>query len=341
MRQENSRQNELLAKYYNLDENNKLISVFLHYEKASDILDVNIGNPNYPKFKDEALDKINSIIENSKPGYKVQINFEIEDFENFTPRNIIDSFNDTLEIKQYASRRKRQFKELAASILVLIGTLLLLLMAIFNKENFIENETNAQIFSEIIDIVAWVFIWEAASMLFLEHSEQTKFALIIRKKVSKIGIYQKNNATPLAIESSSQVFGKWENEGRIKRIGKYCTLISSFAFVFLSFYSIYSTYLNIKANDTITSVLGISLVLIFTFLIPLLAGIGGIAMFLDRNTKIRKFVGVYASFLTVIIIIGIVSSILNNNISSIVSTIFSLIIDIFYVLGYFIEKYVK
>lgn len=341
MKQENSRQNELLAKYYDLDENSKLINVFLHYEKASDILDINVGNPNYPKFQDEVLDKINSIIENSKPGYKVQINFEIEDYEDYTPRNIIDSFNDTLEMKQYSSRRKRQFKELTASILVLIGTLLLLLMAVINKENFITNETNAEIFSEIVDIVAWVFIWEAASMLFLEHSEQAKFALIIRKKVSKIGLYQKNNQIPLAVENSSQIFKKWENEGRIKRLGKYCTLISSFAFIFLAFYSIYSTYLILKANPDITSIIVYSLVLIFSFTIPLLAGLGGIAMFLGRNSKIRKVVGVYAYFLTIMIIIGIVSSILNNDLATIISSIFSLIIDIFYVLGYVVEKYVK
>lgn len=299
MKKHNSRQNELLKKYYCLNEDEKIINVSLHYDKVSDILDTSIGNPFHPQFKDEALQKINSTIENTKQGYKLAINFEINDYENYTPKNIIESFNDTLELKQYRSRRKRQIKELISSILILIGTLLLLLMAIVKQENIIENETNSEIICEIIDIIAWVFIWEAASMLFLEHSEQTIFALQIRKRVTSISLYKKGESKPLAIEQSQQVFGKWDNEGKIKRTGKYLTLISSIAYIFFAFYSIYLVQLNIKSNSNLNNVFVIILLFLTSFIIPLLAGIGGIVMYLDKNDKIKKFVGIYAIFLTI------------------------------------------
>ena len=341
MKKHNTRQNELLKKYYDLNSEQKIIDISLHYDRASDILDKSIGNPLHPQFKDEVLQKINSTILNTKQGYKLAINFEINDYENYTPKNIIESFNDTLELKQYASRKKRQVKELISSILILIGTLLLLLMAIVKQKNIIVDETNNEIVCEIIDIIAWVFIWEAATMLFLEHSEQTIFALQIRKRVTSISFYKKGEIIPLEKEPSPQIFCKWDNEGKIKRIGKYFTLISSVSFIFFAFYSIYLVHQNIKNNQIPNNLIIITLLFIFSFLIPLLAGAGGIAMYLDKTEKIRNFVGIYTIFMTILIIIGIISSIIRNNSHSIFSSVSSLIIHIFYILGFLIEKYDK
>ncbi len=341
MKKHNTRQNELLKKYYDLNSEQKIINISLHYDRASDILDTSIGNPLHPQFKDEVLQKINSTILNTKQGYKLAINFEINDYENYTPKNIIESFNDTLELKQYASRKKRQVKELISSILILIGTLLLLLMAIVKQKNIIVDETNNEIVCEIIDIIAWVFIWEAATMLFLEHSEQTIFALQIRKRVTSISFYKKGEIIPLEKEPSPQIFCKWDNEGKIKRIGKYFTLISSVSFIFFAFYSIYLVHQNIKNNQIPNNLIIITLLFIFSFLIPLLAGAGGIAMYLDKTEKIRNFVGIYTIFMAILIIIGIISSIIRNNSHSIFSSVSSLIIHIFYILGFLIEKYDK
>ena len=341
MKKHNTRQNELLKKYYDLNSEQKIINISLHYDRASDILDTSIGNPLHPQFKDEVLQKINSTILNTKQGYKLAINFEINDYENYTPKNIIESFNDTLELKQYASRKKRQVKELISSILILIGTLLLLLMAIVKQKNIIVDETNNEIVCEIIDIIAWVFIWEAATMLFLEHSEQTIFALQIRKRVTSISFYKKGEIIPLEKEPSPQIFCKWDNEAKINRIGKYFTLISSVSFIFFAFYSIYLVHQNIKNNQIPNNLIIITLLFIFSFLIPLLAGAGGIAMYLDKTEKIRNFVGIYTIFMTILIIIGIISSIIRNNSHSIFSSVSSLIIHIFYILGFLIEKYDK
>lgn len=341
MKKHNTRQNELLKKYYDLNSEQKIIDISLHYDRASDILDKSIGNPLHPQFKDEVLQKINSTILNTKQGYKLAINFEINDYENYTPNNIIESFNDTLELKQYASRKKRQVKELISSILILIGTLLLLLMAIVKQENIIVDETNNEIVCEIIDIIAWVFIWEAASMLFLEHSEQTIFALQIRKRVTSISFYKKGEIIPLAKEPSPQIFGKWDNEGKIKRIGKYFTLVSSIAFIFFAFYSIYLVHQNIKNNQISNNIIIITLLFIFSFIIPLLAGAGGIAMYLDKTEKIQKFVGIYTIFMSILIIIGIISSIIRNNSHSIFSSVSSFIINIFYIFGFLINRYDK
>lgn len=45
---ENKRQIELLEKYYNIDNDKKIINIDLHYQKTSDILLTNEGNNDYP-----------------------------------------------------------------------------------------------------------------------------------------------------------------------------------------------------------------------------------------------------------------------------------------------------
>ena len=52
---ENKRQIELLEKYYNIYNENKIISIDLHYQKVSDILLTNEGNINYFLFKNEII----------------------------------------------------------------------------------------------------------------------------------------------------------------------------------------------------------------------------------------------------------------------------------------------
>ena len=43
--------------------------------------------------------------------------FDIEDYENYKPKQIIESFNDTLELGQYSARRGKQLKNLIDIIL--------------------------------------------------------------------------------------------------------------------------------------------------------------------------------------------------------------------------------
>ena len=204
------------------------------------------------------------------------------------------------------------------------------------------NEIKNDIIVEIIDIAAWVFIWEAVTILFLEHSEQAKFALRIRQKVSQISMYKKGEKKPLAIEKSKAIFGKWENEEKIKRVGKYFMLISSFAFIFMSFYSLYSLYKELSSGTIENNLMATFIIVsLLSAIVSLLAGLGGISRYLGGNGKLGKFVGPYAIFLTVCFIALIIFAISIKDIPSIISVSSTFIINLFYIAGYYIDRYVK
>lgn len=339
---ENKRQIELLEKYYVVDNDKKIINIDLHYPKSSDILLNNEGNINCPLFKNEILETVNNSIERTPKDYKVNIIFDIEDYENYKPKQIIESFNDTLELGQYSARRGKQLKNLIASILILVGIILLFFMIIGKNNNWFEEGIKSDIISEVIDIAAWVFIWEAVTMIFLEQPEQNKFALKIRRKVVQITMLKKGNNEPLYLENTNSIFNNWEGESKIKSVGRNCLLISSSAYLFLALFDIYSLCKYLLANDL--TIFTIATLIIFTIIssgVSILAGLGGLFKYIGKKNVLENFVRPYAIFLSIIIIINIIINSIDFNYFGLLSIIPSFLINILYIIGYRIDKDIK
>lgn len=339
---ENKRQIELLEKYYVVDNDKKIINIDLHYPKSSDILLNNEGNINCPLFKNEILETVNNSIERTPKDYKVNIIFDIEDYENYKPKQIIESFNDTLELGQYSARRGKQLKNLIASILILVGIILLFFMIIGKNNNWFEEGIKSDIISEVIDIAAWVFIWEAVTMIFLEQPEQNKFALKIRRKVVQITMLKKGNNEPLYLENTNSIFNNWEGESKIKSVGRNCLLISSSAYLFLALFDIYSLCKYLLANDL--TIFTIATLIIFTIVssgVSILAGLGGLFKYIGKKNILANFVRPYAIFLSIIIIINIIINSIDFNYFGLLSIIPSFLINILYIIGYRIDKDIK
>lgn len=332
------RQLELIKKYYDVDIDNKIINITLHYDKVSDILDVTASNKKSPLFLHEPLEKINNLISNAPFGYKLAINFEIDDYEGYDPKNIISSFNDTLELSQYAARKHRQFKQLLSATLVLIGVLLLLFMVVSKNLMWFGNDIKAEIINEVINITAWVFVWEAVTLLFLEHSEEVKFALKIRRGVLQIAMYKTGEEEPIAKEKALDIFGKWENEGNLRVAGKYLLLISSMAFIFMAFYNVFTFASNLKYMET--NKIGLFIFITMSIVITsICAGIGGLAIYVGKKKSRFSRLAKLLSFLFFIFIICILAvSIALGNMEIIISISTTLLINICYCIGVYIEK---
>lgn len=332
------RQLELIKKYYDVDIENKIINITLHYDKASDILDITAANKKSPLFLHEPLEKINNLISNAPFGYKLAINFEIDDYEGYDPKNIISSFNDTLELSQYAARKHRQFKQLLSATLVLIGVLLLFFMVVSKNLMWFGNGIKAEIINEVINITAWVFVWEAVTLLFLEHSEEVKFALKIRRGVFQIAMYKTGDEQPLAKEKALDVFGKWENEGNLKRAGKYFLLISSMALIFMAFYNSFTFMSNLKnmQNNHIGMFAFITISISIT---SICAGIGGLAIYVGKkNSRFSRLAKIFSLLFLIFIICILAVSIALGNMEIIISISTTLLIDVCYCIGVYIER---
>ncbi len=333
---ENNRQLALLKKYYDVDEANRIVTIKINYDKSSDLLNTNVGNHDNPIIRDDALENINNIIQTIPVYFKVEFDFDIEDYEGYDPKNIIQSFNDTLELNQYTSRRGRQRKYLIAATLVLVGVILLCFMVIGKNKLWFGEGIKAEVIAEIINIAAWVFVWEAVSMLFLEKSKQKIFALRIRTRVSEIIMVDNKTKKVIAKESSQSIFGKWDNEGSLRRLGKLATLISSMILIFTSVYTFYDIF------EYISNYSGFSLALfliikVISIIVYLLAGIAGLMSYLGKKSKISKILVFYAVILFINLLITIIQFIYSPSFSLAFSLVGFLIFNVLYIFGYIVD----
>lgn len=336
----NKRQIDILHKYYEVDEENKLVSVKFNLESDKEMLETSIGKDDSSMFNYELLNKINSIFESIPFVYKIDIEFDVGGELSQSPQKTLEAFNDTLELGQITSRKDNRRKWLIATMLVMSGILLLFFMIISSHYSWFGDGLQGEIIAEIIDISAWVFLWEAVTILFLEPSEKRILNLKIKNRVNSIAIYKKGEDKPLVLEHSKDIFGEWEDESKIKKYGKIALLISSAAFICMGFYSCYSLIKFFFENQNIdTGIIFVSSIIGFlTFAIYILAGLGGLFRYSNRKNLLSKLVGPFAILLILQLVFILTMSAISSEWSAITSSISGLIINILYIFGYFAER---
>ena len=336
-----SRQLELIDKYYYLDKEKKIIDVDLNYDSVDDILDKEIGNPNNPQFSKNVLETMDSIIENIPTGYKVNINLVLKDYKGYDPKILMETFNNTLELRRYSSRKKKLNKQVFSGILIFIGISIMLLMIICRNYINFDNDIQDEIFSEVLDIAAWVFVWEAVTILFLEDPGKSKLAIEIRRKVNKITFYTHDNEEPLLSETNDEIFKNWESISRIKTASRYMLLVSSVAFLFLAVYSIYDFFKNFNEAVKLVNIVVLIIIGIIQFVVKIFAGVSGIQLFLNKPVRHYKLLGAYSVIMLIGFCVSIVGIIVSKETIGLASSIASMIISLMYSVGFFMYKYSK
>lgn len=335
------RQIELLKQRYDVDEENKIISISLRYDKVSDIVMTNVGKKEYPQFDPSVFENIENLFDDFPMNYQAEIKFDIADYEGFEPNKIMTSFNDSLELTQYSARRHRKNKWLIATIMTLVGVVFLFLLAMGQINGWFGEGVNEEVITEIIDIIGCVFIWESIYYLFMEPTQQATLALKMRQKIAYVSFYK--NEELLERESEKEIFENWHEEGKFKGTARGLLLCSSAAFIAIAFFTLCTVISAISDIGAFTP-LGITAFIVlalFSIIFDFFAGIGGLSKYIGKNNWLAKSVGPFAIAMTVLMIANIVIASITNTWTGLAPSISSLVINIFYVAGYFIEKYLK
>ena len=89
---EDTKELELLNKYYNVDTKNKNVTMLLHYDKASDLIDNRVISKDNYLFDYDELTSINNRIKRIPFIYSVDIDIQIDDYEDYDPKKMVDGF---------------------------------------------------------------------------------------------------------------------------------------------------------------------------------------------------------------------------------------------------------
>ncbi len=165
------RQLEMLGKYFPIDHENKIVTIKIYYDKASDLLDFTVGELHMELFSNEVFEKIADIVSKVPLTYKADVIFVIDDYDSYDPKLLLEKLNDKIEINNYVIVRDRRKKWLITVSLVMTGLALLFVLQLAKKYSWFGTGIRADILTEALDIVSWVFIWEAVTVLFLSPSD--------------------------------------------------------------------------------------------------------------------------------------------------------------------------
>ncbi len=330
---------ELLGHYFQVDNENRIVYVKLRFDKASDILETNFGEEGCGMFKNSILQSVGDIYGHIPMEYRVEIEFCIGDYEGYEPREVLNRFNEALELNNYQAQKDKKRRWLRASLLVLAGLAILAIMGIGSSQHWFgeDGSTSASLWNEVLDIAGWVFIWEAVTISFLQQNELGLLGVKILSRTNGIRFYKSGSNEILAEENGSAIVAKWEEEGKVEKSGKLALLISSSGFLAFGVASTLATLLSLKSYTPWGHEFwGLIVSALIVLIIDSLAGVTGICNYLGKR-KIGKFCPIFGVLAFAYLVTSIVVSAVYQSVGFTFSAIVTAVLQIGYVYGIIVD----
>ena len=87
------RELELYRKYYEVDEENRIVHIVLHYETADELLEKDVSTFEKPQVKHEILERMSDLVRNIPETYRCDISLEIKDYQGYSSEKRNNSIN--------------------------------------------------------------------------------------------------------------------------------------------------------------------------------------------------------------------------------------------------------
>lgn len=185
---------ELLNQYYDLDNENQIATINLYYDKVSDVFIKNYNQNKKPTINEEVFENIKKSAEKIPLVYTLKIRFIFNNLEDFFLDELKEDFYSYLAINDYYANKLIFHKSKLSLAILLIGVLFLILNALLKGFDLIINFSKAwqEIISEILDITAWVFVWEAVTIFYFERNGIKAKLASLRLRVHDIEFIKAN-----------------------------------------------------------------------------------------------------------------------------------------------------
>ena len=291
-----SHQLDLLEKYFEVDRENKIIEMKFKYAKATDALDEEISSVKKPLFKREVLETISEYLNMLPTGYKANVDLLFDDMEGYNPEEITESLNDYLELNSFQIFRESKKKWLIAALLIFFGVMILVVKINLGNISLL-SDYGKSIFEEVVDIAAWVFIWEAVTVLFLSPSDLLIYGIGLLKKINAIKLGTESNCHT---QTKEEIIDKWQYDSKSSKLCRVLWLTSSVFLMALATSDFISIAIMIVSLG-MSNIFILSLVAdIFTFLL----GLSGLLSYVGKNklNLIMKIFGVFLAILSIVIV---------------------------------------
>lgn len=160
---------DLLMRHYDLDDEKGICRLRFEYERFDDFFETRCGKGAI--LKGALKDTLENLLVTIPNCYDFEFTIAIKDYQGHSKEEGMRALKDGLLLNGYTYRRAMTVKKWIALALLLSGIAILVVMALLQAFAF-DGEQNAieNIVTEILDIAAWVFVWESVTIYFLERS---------------------------------------------------------------------------------------------------------------------------------------------------------------------------
>lgn len=186
---------ELLKRNYRLDEKNRIFTIVLHYDSASELVDKRVSAADRVTLSDEISDILLHYLDDIPKGYQCNVDMRIDDYEGYQPKALESALKHMLALDHLRYRRDKRKQRLLTAALLCAGVVFMVIMALASGHALFNNETADEIAAEILDIAGWVFIWEAFTVRFLTPSEALKKGVAFLSKINQISFSNSEKQT--------------------------------------------------------------------------------------------------------------------------------------------------
>ena len=334
------KQIDLLKKQFPYDEETHTFTVNLHYKDVSSIIDEDISSHDYPSISWPTLERLNEISEDIPAGESISVRYCIDDYEGYEATKLVESFNDAFAKNRFLSQLDKKKKGLIAVFLVLFGLFLLFMMVLGKSHGWFGDESSVgySLAGEVIDISAWVFIWEAVTLVFLSPSEYRSLNMKILLTVSSISFYDGKGEKVLSGEQIGEDLKTIGKKYNIRQKGKGALLIAGAAYIAVGLYSIYKLVnglvtLSSSGNVTTADLAVQGIVGALEAGSSIFAGIAGILCYLDKPFG-KKAAGAISGIIIFVIIFNLIYGAVKGDWQLVAGGSLLIIVEILYAAGY-------
>ena len=170
--------------FFDLDQENKIAKMHLHFASPSEIFDSN-AITKAPVLSDDFIEWIKAAFEYTPIGYHIDLDISFDDLEGYQEDELEEIFIKNVLLEDKRASRYTIDKSVLALILIGIGLVSLVSMILF-ESLWTDGGVAKTILSYIFDIATTVTFWEAMTILLVENRERRTYRNNLKRRFASI-----------------------------------------------------------------------------------------------------------------------------------------------------------
>ena len=178
---ENELKEQILSKYFSIEGN--VATLKLVYDTFDELVNQNFGDAHTEKLNDKLFSDIKEAIEILPKKYKLNVKILIKDFGEYSREECERIISQNIKLSVYLAVKSIGTHRWSGLALMGVGAAVLILSYFLHTAKF-------ELIFDIVNISGTLFVWEGASMAFLQRNFELRSSRKLAKALQNIEVLE-------------------------------------------------------------------------------------------------------------------------------------------------------